>query len=145
MRYQYHKDGTVPNFDENDLNNGYWGGKRQWIWVFGSNLYGIHGSGAAKVAKDDYGAVLGHGIGRMGNAYAIPTVRVPREPLSLLTIEQHVIKFLYYTYEHTYTTFWVTRVGCGLAGFTDEQIAPFFRGANLNCNFPEEWKPYLEI
>jgi hypothetical protein len=135
----YHKDGTLP--------------KEGKIWVFGSNLAGIHGAGAARVAVDKFGARFRVGVGPMGSAYAIPTKdQTVQHRLPLETIEEYVNQFIDYTdlvsditddWGEQYPGFFVTRVGCGLAGFEDKQIAPMFKKA-LNCSFAEEWKEYLE-
>jgi hypothetical protein len=114
------------------------------IFVFGSNLAGIHGAGAAKIARDHFGAPFGAGFGLMGRAFAIPTKDKHVETLELLEIQKHVTLFVYFTWYFPQYSFFVTRVGCGLAGYSDSQIAPMFKGAK-NCSFAETWKPYLEI
>lgn len=113
------------------------------IFVFGSNEAGRHGKGAALFARQNHGAVYGQGIGRTGNAYAIPTKDLNIRTLPLFRIEQHVLDFIEYAYDHPELTFNVTRVGCGLAGYRDEDIAPLFKGAPDNCNLPDEWKEYV--
>lgn len=113
------------------------------IFVFGSNLAGRHGKGAALYAHDAYGAKYGVGMGRTGQAYAIPTKDVRLEPLALEYIYHQVKEFLEYARHYKDEVFFVTRIGCGLAGYTDEQIAPFFRGAPENCIFDVKWKKYL--
>ena len=130
MKYQYHVDGTLPTSDE--------------IFVFGSNLAGRHGAGAAKVATK-FGAVYGVGYGLAGNSFAIPTKDIVLDVLPLPTIQAFVDDFLKFA-RMTFNTqkFFMTRIGCGLAGYYDEQIAPMFRGAPVNINFPENWKPFLE-
>jgi hypothetical protein len=128
---EYHTDGTIPSGKE--------------IFVFGSNLSGIHGAGAARAAMDFYGAEWGVGIGRTGESYAIPTKSEGiTRTLSLLEILPFVEDFVSYTQKNPDLKFWVTRVGCGLAGHYDGDIAPMFFGA-INCSFPEEWKEYLEV
>lgn len=115
------------------------------IFVFGSNRSGIHGAGAAKAARMFYGAQLGIGEGMTGQSYAIPTVKHGiKGPLTLTEIKSAVIRFIDFANLHTYQEFFVTRIGCGLAGYTDEQIAPFFKNAPTNCSFPITWEPYLE-
>ncbi len=117
--------------------------ERRAIWVFGSNLLGIHGGGAARIARDEYGAVRGVGVGRTGNAYAIPTMRAPgRDTLDLSEIETHINVFCEYAREHD-DAFLVTRVGCGIAGFADEDVAPLFAAAPRNCIFAHAWQPFL--
>lgn len=91
------------------------------IFVFGSNLAGHHGGGAARVAMDRFGAQWGRGEGIQGQSYAIPTMQGGVE-----TIKPYVDRFLDLAYEWDQNTFLVTRIGCGIAGFTPEQIAPMF-------------------
>jgi len=106
------------------------------IFVFGSNLLGIHGAGAALHARDTYGAKMGVGEGPTGYAYALPTCSAPGEPLPLEQVRVHVARFLDYAREHHLDQFQVTRVGCGYAGFTDDQIAPMFFHAPDNVWLP---------
>lgn len=113
------------------------------IFVFGSNLAGRHGRGAALFARKHYGAQYGVGIGRTGNAYAIPTKDRILRTLDLDDIESYVHRFIRYAKEHPALEFQLTRVGCGLAGYKDAQIAPMFRGISANVQVPEEWRPYL--
>ncbi len=110
------------------------------IFVFGSNLAGRHGKGAAKTARDKYGAVYGVGVGRTGNAYAIPTKGVTLKPLQLHHIGEYVEAFLEYARRHPTLTFYVTAIGTGLAGYRPEQIAPLFRAAPKNCILPKGWR-----
>lgn len=91
------------------------------IFVFGSNLAGHHGGGAARVALDRFGAQWGVGEGIQGQSYAIPTMQGGVE-----TIKPYVNRFLDLAYEWDQNTFLVTRIGCGIAGFSPEQIAPLF-------------------
>lgn len=114
------------------------------IFVFGSNLAGRHGKGAALHAKEYYGAQPGVGVGRTAGSYAIPTKDEKLDPLPLEKIEKHVKTFLQYAREHADLDFFVTRIGCGLAGYTNEQIAPMFKGAPVNCQFDAQWKPLLK-
>ncbi len=94
------------------------------VFVFGSNLGGFHGGGAARAAMDKFGAVWGQGIGLQGQSYAIPTMQGGVE-----TIKPYVDEFIAFTKEHEELTFLVTPIGCGIAGFTPEQIAPLFSDA----------------
>ena len=109
------------------------------IFVFGSNLAGIHGAGAAKYALQNHGAVWGQGIGLQGNSYAIPTKDRNIKTLAISYILIHIEQFLKFASENPTLEFQVTRVGCGLAGYTDEQIAPMFKNAPSNCLMPPEW------
>lgn len=120
------------------------------IFVFGSNKAGIHGAGAARKAHRYYGAKWGVGEGITGGpdtlCYALPTKGFHIEPLTKLEIKQSVNRFI------NVAEFWalrgaefkVTRVGCGLGGKLDADIAPMFRAAPDNCLFDEYWKPWLD-
>ena len=107
------------------------------IFVFGSNLVGFHGGGAARIAYELFGAEWGVGVGRTGQCYAIPTMQGGVE-----TIRPYVDEFTSYAEQHPELTFLVTRIGCGIAGFTDEQIAPLFAAAHVlpNVALPEGWR-----
>jgi RNA polymerase sigma factor (sigma-70 family) len=94
------------------------------IFVFGSNLAGMHGGGAARTARLYFGAVLGNGDGPQGQSYAIPTMQGGVE-----TIQPYVDKFVSYAKAHPEQTFLVTPIGCGIAGFTPDDIAPLFEDA----------------
>lgn len=95
--------------------------ERDDIFVFGSNLEGRHLGGAARVALDKFGARMGQGVGIQGQSYAIPTMQGGVD-----TIRPYVDEFIDLTREWDQNTFYVTRIGCGIAGFTDEEIAPLF-------------------
>lgn len=113
------------------------------IFVFGSNEQGVHGAGAAKEAYHSYGAELGVGSGRTGNAYAIPTKRRPtkeQRQIPLEEISSSVSKFIKYAREHPELTFSVTRIGCGFAGYKEWEIAPMFNEAPLNVVLPSSWR-----
>ncbi len=124
--FRSHADRTVPHGDD-------------VIFVFGSNLAGRHGLGAALVARTRFGAVAGVGLGPAGRSYAIPTKSGDLKPLDLETIGRHITEFIKFAASRPDLEFFVTRVGCELAGYCDEQIAPLFRGATPNCNFAESW------
>lgn len=94
------------------------------IFVFGSNLAGAHGGGAARLAYERFGAVWGNGVGLQGQSYAIPTMQGGVE-----TIKPYVDEFIRFARERGELMFLVTRIGCGIAGFRDEEIAPLFRDA----------------
>lgn len=106
------------------------------IFVFGSNLEGRHAGGAARIAYNEFGAIWGNGDGIQGQSYAIPTMQG-----GISTIEPYVEKFIQYAKEHPELTFLVTRIGCGIAGFTDAEIAPLFSNAPLynNIVLPESF------
>jgi hypothetical protein len=115
------------------------------IFVFGSNLAGRHGKGAALAARLDHGAQYGVGIGPTGNAYAIPTKDKVLRTLPLAVIKWHVEDFLDYARKHADLDFEVTRIGCGLAGYIDAQIAPLFAGAPANVHLPTGWPSIIEL
>lgn len=106
------------------------------IFVFGSNLAGMHGGGAARVARLRFGAVLGNGVGIQGQSYAIPTMQGGVE-----TIRSYVDDFIAYAQQHPSLHFLVTPIGCGIAGFEPEDIAPLFEGAKAvkNISLPESF------
>lgn len=110
------------------------------IFVFGSNLAGRHGKGAALYAFQNHGAIYGQGIGRQGNAYAIPTKDQYLRTLPLKIISRHVDNFLAYARAHSNEEFYVTKIGCGLAGYKESDIAPMFKNAPINCELPEGWR-----
>lgn len=97
---------------------------RDDIFVFGSNLAGNHAGGAARIAREKFGAIRGQGEGIQGQSYAIPTMFG-----SVAEIKPYVDRFIDLAREWDQNTFYVTRIGCGIAGFTDSQIAPLFRDA----------------
>ena len=115
------------------------------IFTFGSNLAGRHGKGAALIAQKYWDAEYGIGVGRTGNAYGIPTKDQNIRTLSLDDIQFYVSQFKLFTYTNPNLTFLITRIGCGLAGYKDEQIAPMFINLELakNVLFPPEWKDIL--
>lgn len=103
------------------------------VFVFGSNLAGMHGGGAARIARLRFGAVMGKGVGMQGRSYAIPTMQGGTE-----TIRPYVNDFIAYAKEHPELTFLVTPIGCGIAGFEPEDIAPLFEEAS---NVENIWLP----
>ncbi len=111
------------------------------IFVFGSNLQGMHSGGAARVAYDKFGAVWGQGVGVQGQSYAIPTMQGGVE-----TIKPYVDEFINLAREWDQNTFYVTRIGCGIAGFTDEEIAPLFDEAYdlYNVRLPKSFAEIIE-
>lgn len=117
------------------------------IFVFGSNLAGHHGRGAAWDAAVHHGALHRVGVGLSGNAYAIPTKDCDLQILDQGTIRRYVEQFAEFAQivlaAQLFWTFQVTRIGCGLANYRDEQIAPFFRDCPPNCEFDEAWGKWL--
>ena len=98
--------------------------KKNEIFVFGSNLGGFHGGGAARVALEQFGAVWGQGVGLQGQSYAIPTMHGGVD-----VIKPYVDEFIAFARTRPDLFFYVTRIGCGIAGFRDEEIAPLFAAA----------------
>ena len=111
------------------------------IFVFGSNLAGMHGGGAARIALMKFGAVMGNGVGIQGQSYAIPTMQGGIE-----TISPYVDDFIEYAKAHPQQQFLVTPIGCGIAGFVPEEIAPLFAKAMevKNISLPASFWEILE-
>ena len=106
------------------------------IFVFGSNLSGMHGGGAALLAHRKFGAIWGQGVGLQGQSYGIPTMQGGVE-----TIRPYVDEFIEFAKQHPELIFLVTRIGCGIAGFTNEEISPLFEKAHdaENIVLPPNW------
>ena len=106
------------------------------IFVFGSNLQGMHAGGAARIAYNNFGAIWGQGVGLQGQSYGIPTMQGGVE-----TVRPYVNEFIQFAKDHPELTFLVTRIGCGIAGFTDAEMAPLFEKAHSmeNVILPEGW------
>ena len=113
------------------------------VFVFGSNLAGRHGKGAALWARQHRGAIYGRGVGRQGNAYAIPTKDHHLRVLPLDAIQAYVTEFLDYARQQPATRFELTPIGCGLAGYRPEQIAPMFSNAPSNVQLPDAFLAVL--
>lgn len=103
------------------------------IFVFGSNLQGYHGGGAARLAMNQWGAVWGQGTGLQGQTYAIPTMQG-----GIGTIRPYIDQFRKFAQNDPERTFLVTEIGCGIAGFRPADIAPLFKNA---INIPNIWLP----
>jgi hypothetical protein len=110
------------------------------IFVFGSNLQGIHGAGAAKHAVEKHGAIYGIGVGMQGDSYAIPSKDEHIQTLPLDVIYQYAAQFTEFAVRNPDKKFFITRIGCGLAGYTDIQIAPAFVNVPDNCVLPDLWQ-----
>lgn len=130
--YSYYTEDAFTSIGENE------------VFVFGSNLAGRHGKGAAKIAKDRFGAVYGVGNGLTGNSYALPTKDYYLKTMSLAKIQSYINDFKYIAKLKPNKVFIVTRVGCGLAGYKDHEIAPLFKGSPPNCKFHCSWRVYLQ-
>ena len=107
------------------------------IFVFGSNASGAHGGGAARFAYDRFGAVWGQSEGLQGQSYGIDTMS------GLAVFEEQAARFLEFARQHPELRFLVTEVGCGIAGYTPDQVAGFFRGAPDNVVLPESFAEIL--
>ncbi len=112
------------------------------IFVFGSNLEGMHAGGAARVAYEKFGAEWGVGDGPTGKCYAIPTMHGGLEE-----IRPYAKKFIEYAKAHPMNRFLLTRVGCGIAGFKDSDMAQLFEDALdvPNITYPRQWFPFMLI
>jgi hypothetical protein len=110
------------------------------IFVFGSNLAGKHGKGAALTAKKFWGAQQGRAFGLMGRSYGIPTKDFGIQPLRLEVIKGFVELFKVEALHMPELLFVVTKIGCGLAGYQEREISKFFKDAPSNCNLPEGWR-----
>ena len=110
------------------------------IFVFGSNLAVMHGGGASHIAHNLFRAEWGVGVGPTGQCYAIPTMQGGVE-----TIRPYVDEFIEYAKQHPELLFRVTRIGCGIAGFTNEEIAPLFKAAVAmeNVSLPNGWREII--
>jgi len=113
------------------------------VFVFGSNLAGRHGKGAALWARLHRGAIYGRGVGPQGNAYVIPTKDRQLRVLPLRVIRAYVGEFLNYARRQPKFSFELTPIGCGLAGYRPKQIAPMFSDAPPNVNLPDAFDTVL--
>jgi hypothetical protein len=135
---KYHIDGTLPS-------------RTHYVWVFGSNDGGIHGAGSARIAHKTYGRPYGvlysHGMyisDNLQESYAIPTKDINIETLPLSVVKYNVSIFREYVEANPRKEFFITRIGCGLAGFSDKDIAPLFKGLSDKCSVAIDWKKYIE-
>lgn len=112
------------------------------VFVFGSNLAGRHGAGSALEALK-HGAIYGRGFGRIGNSFAIPTKDKNLKVLPLKQIEFYVETFKKHAQQKPDDIFECVAVGCGLAGYSPEQIGPLFKGCPNNVKLPREFLPYV--
>lgn len=111
------------------------------IFVFGSNLNGLHGGGAARIAYQKFGAQWGKGVGMQGKSYGIPTMHGGVE-----VIKPYIDEFIEFASQHKEYTFLVTRIGCGIAGFSPNEIAPLFaKSIEIeNILLPEDFVQMIE-
>ncbi len=108
------------------------------MFVFGSNASGMHGGGAARIAQERFGAVWGEGHGLHGQSYAIDTMS------GMSVMAEEAATFLAFAAAHPELEFLVTEIGCGIAGFTPEQVAPLLRGAGDNVLLPARFAAVLD-
>lgn len=108
------------------------------VFVFGSNASGAHGGGAARFAYDRFGAVWGQSEGLQGQSYGIDTMS------GLTVFEEQAHRFLAFAESHPELRFLMTEVGCGIAGYTPDQVAGFFRGAPDNVVLPPSFSAVLQ-
>lgn len=119
--------------------------KENEIFVFGSNLLGIHKRGAAKDALDNYGAILGQGEGLQGQSYALPTKNTPTEFMPYENLKQYIDRLHLTIKQNPNLHFLITKVGCNLAGFTVWEIAPLFKDFIFlnNCSLPRDFLDFI--
>lgn len=132
MSYQYHDESIINSLAEDT------------VFVFGSNLAGTHAGGAAKMALIHFGAVKGAGRGWAGQSYAIPTMNEHLQQMPLSQIQHYIEDFKIYTKNHLKNKYFITSVGCGVAGYKVEEIAPMFKGISRNVIFPVSFRPFVE-
>lgn len=115
---KYNKNGFIEELDEGE------------IFVFGSNGFGAHNGGAAATAVAKFGAIYGQAEGLQGQSYAINTMD------GFEVMAEQVERFIEFAREHPELTFYVTEIGCGIAGFSPEEVAPLFAGVPENVVLP---------
>lgn len=120
---------------------------RRRIFVFGSNTEGRHGRGAARTAKAQWGAIHGQAEGLQGDSYAIVTKALNwrEQPVSIRQIADGVDRFKQFAREHPEMVFLVSAIGCGLAGFTPDKIAPLFHDSPDNVILPEQFYVAIKV
>ena len=132
MTYQYHDESIIKSLPEDT------------VFVFGSNMAGQHAGGAARTAKEFFGAVEGVGRGWAGQSFAIPTMNEHLQQMPLSQIQHYVDDFKIYAKNHPKMKYFLTSIGCGIAGYTVEEIAPMFKGIAHNVIFPASFRPFVE-
>ncbi|WP_104469938.1 A1S_2505 family phage non-structural protein [Acinetobacter indicus] len=131
--YEYHENELRTSLDENQ------------IFVFGSNLAGVHKAGASKQAIEFFGAQTGCGKGMSGKSYAIPTANQKLKPLPLADIQRYVEEFKKYVLDHPKLVFYILPIGCGRVGYQAEDIAPLFIGISKNVVLPHQFVEIIEV
>lgn len=122
--------------------------KENEVFVFGSNVVGIHGAGAARLAFEKFGAILGNGYGWNYKSFAIPTKDKNIKTLTLEIIKVYIQGFAAFAIANPDLTFYVTEIGCGLVGYIPDQIAPLFKSSYQlsNVYMPRRfWEVYNEM
>ncbi|AYO54898.1 A1S_2505 family phage non-structural protein [Acinetobacter wuhouensis] len=132
MTYHYHDESIIKELPEDT------------IFVFGSNMVGTHQGGAAKTALLYFGATKGVGRGWAGQSFAIPTMNEHLQQMPLSQIQHYIDDFKIYTKNHLKMKYFITSVGCGVAGYKVEEIAPMFKGISRNVIFPVSFRPFVE-
>lgn len=132
MTYHYHDESIVKDLAEDT------------IFVFGSNMAGQHAGGAARTALEHFGAMKGVGRGWAGQSFAIPTMNEHLQQMPLSQIQHYVDDFKIYTKNHPKMKYFITSIGCGIAGYKVEEIAPMFKGISHNVIFPISFRPFVE-
>ena len=132
MTYHYHDESIVKSLPEDT------------VFVFGSNMAGTHAGGAAKTALLHFGAMKGVGRGWAGQSFAIPTMNEHLQQMPLSQIQHYIDDFKIYTKNHPKSKYFITSVGCGVAGYKVEEIAPMFKGISHNVIFPVSFRPFVE-
>lgn len=132
MTYHYHDESIIKTLAEDT------------IFVFGSNMAGTHAGGAAKIALQHFGATKGVGRGWAGQSFAIPTMNEHLQQMPLSQIQYYIDDFKIYVKNHPKMKFFITAVGCGVAGYKVEEIAPMFKGIGRQVIFPSSFRPFVE-
>ncbi|MEK7738529.1 MAG: hypothetical protein AAB326_00640, partial [Pseudomonadota bacterium] len=132
MTYHYHDESIIKTLPEDT------------VFVFGSNMAGTHQGGAAKTAHLHFGATKGVGRGWAGQSFAIPTMNEHLQQMPLSQIQHYIDDFKIYTKNHPKMKYFITSVGCGVAGYKVEEIAPMFKGISRNVIFPASFRPFVE-
>ncbi|MFW1734488.1 hypothetical protein ACG94V_14040 [Acinetobacter sp. ULE_I001] len=132
MTYHYHDESIIKTLPEDT------------VFVFGSNMAGTHQGGAAKTAHLHFGATKGVGRGWAGQSFAIPTMNEHLQQMPLSQIQHYIDDFKIYTKNHPKIKYFITSVGCGVAGYKVEEIAPMFKGISRNVIFPASFRPFVE-
>lgn len=132
MTYKYHDESIIKSLPENT------------VFVFGSDMAGQHADGAAKTAVEHFGALNGVGRGWSGQSYAIPTMNEHLQQMPLSQIQHYINHFKIYTKNHSKIQYFVTSLGCGIAGYKIEEIAPMFKGISRNVILPQSFRPFVE-